>query len=307
MAKIKNKAKVDKFKSFYDVDVNSAVNMLIDATKNKQISWTVLENINSITYSCKLPRGGSNIYVFVRKNINETTYKLNRGAIDIIHRILGEKLNNEIKNSNPEIKKSNSKLSNKKIDLRSHNNKVKQELEYKDFLIRSNVFKCMNKKHVFQNIDAVIKVAKRSTEEELEITIPAGYCCSCRKYYIHSSVYERVKKYGIIMNRVLDENTYRSTNVNGIFNLKDESILKQYGYCVSQEEGLCDIVRSKILANLVDHDILSKTEILSYLDFFIISHPTQLCAIDKWEYDKDFIINYKKGSYKKYGVGILKR
>lgn len=52
--------------------------------------------------------------------------------------------------------------------------------------------------------------------------------------------------------------------------LAQESILKQYGYSVSKTEDLSDTVRQKILAVLIDNHIITKNDIISYLDFLLV-------------------------------------
>ena len=83
----------------------------------------------------------------------------------------------------------------------------------------------------------------------------------------------------------------------------------QYGYTVSKEYDLMEITRHKILANLIDNKIMTKSAIISYLDFFISQHnnPKYQMAVGKWELDRDFVRDYKVGMYTKYGVGGIKR
>ena len=59
---------------------------------------------------------------------------------------------------------------------------------------------------------------------------------------------------------------------NGKYGMKlaQESILKQYGYSVSKTEDLSDTVRQKILAVLIDNHIITKNDIISYLDFLLV-------------------------------------
>lgn len=92
--------------------------------------------------------------------------------------------------------------------------------------------------------------------------------------------------------------------------LAQESILRQYGYNVSQEEGLTEARRRKILALLVDNKVMTRNDIISYLDFFINQRKYQHKfekAIDKWTRDKEFIANYKSGEYSQYGVTRIYR
>ena len=74
--------------------------------------------------------------------------------------------------------------------------------------------------------------------------------------------------------------------------LAQESILMQYGYNVSQTVGLSARQRQKILAVMIDNKVLSKSEIISYLDFFIRQHGSRNnmgIAISKWEDDREFV------------------
>ena len=82
---------------------------------------------------------------------------------------------------------------------------------------------------------------------------------------------------GTPMCRISDEKAYMKSNVytNGM-QLAPESVLMQYGYSVSQQEDLSESRRQKILAVLLDYKILTKTEIISYLDFFINIHDNLL-------------------------------
>lgn len=64
------------------------------------------------------------------------------------------------------------------------------------------------------------------------------------------------------------------------------------------------------LAVIIDNKIMSKSEIISYLDFFInqrSSIPRMEVAISKWEADRDFVENYKIGHYIQFGVKAIYR
>ena len=92
--------------------------------------------------------------------------------------------------------------------------------------------------------------------------------------------------------------------------LARESILMQYGYNVSKVEGLSNESRQKILAIIIDNKILSKTEIISYLDFFInqrLSLNNMKDAVAKWKEDRKFVENYKNDVYGQVGVSAIYR
>ena len=84
----------------------------------------------------------------------------------------------------------------------------------------------------------------------------------------------------------------------------------QYGYNVSKVEGLSNESRQKILAIIIDNKILSKTEIISYLDFFInqrLSLNNMKDAVAKWKEDRKFVENYKNDVYGQVGVSAIYR
>lgn len=178
----------------------------------------------------------------------------------------------------------------------------------KDFLVKGNTFKCTHQKHTIENVDAMINIDIDGKVEQTRIS--AGYCEQCKVYFILDSTYQKLKKKGIILCRITDEKVYmKGGSVNGT-QLAQESILMQYGYNVSQTEGLTATRRQKILAVMIDNKILSKSEIISYLDFFISqrsSMPNMGIAISKWEDDREFVENYRVGHYSKFGVNAIYR
>ena len=87
--------------------------------------------------------------------------------------------------------------------------------------------------------------------------------------------------------------------------LAQESILMQYGYNISQIEDLSSLRKKKILALLVDNNILTSSDVISYLDFFYKPKETSIQILKshkKWEDDREFIENYNTGNYAKYGI-----
>lgn len=81
-------------------------------------------------------------------------------------------------------------------------------------------------------------------------------------------------------------------------------------YNVSETTGLSSTARQKILAVIIDNNILSKSGIISYLDFFIRqrSHMSNMeTAISKWEEDEEFVEHYRIGEYTKFGVNAIYR
>lgn len=145
-----------------------------------------------------------------------------------------------------------------------------------------------------------------------KITIPAGYCPSCDVYFIMESTYKTIKNSGIPICKTMDDKTYISTQGNQLFGKwSQESILMQFGYSVSQTDDLPAVQRQKILAAIVDNNVISKSDVISYLNSFIDLRKNQKnadgsmkfrVAIKRWTEDRDFITNYKTGSFKEVQV-----
>ena len=183
------------------------------------------------------------------------------------------------------------------------------QIGVKDFIVRRAVFKCMHSKHKVEDLVAAVKVIDDDGREKL-VKITAGYCEQCKIYFIMESTYEKLRNMGVVLCRICDEKSYmKNTWVNGM-KLAQESILMQFGYTVSQEEGLSSSRRQKILAVMIDNKILSKSEIISYLDFFISQRQYQSkfeIAVSKLEADREFVQEYKVGQYTQFGVNAIYR
>ena len=68
--------------------------------------------------------------------------------------------------------------------------------------------------------------------------------------------------------------------------------------------------RQKILGIIIDNKILSKSEIISYLDFFInqrLSLDNMKDAVAKWKEDRIFVENYKNDEYDQVRVNSIYR
>ena len=190
-----------------------------------------------------------------------------------------------------------------------------QDIDAHDFIVRSfsSVFRCRNKAHKLKDIRATFNtISRKGTISSIEI--PAGYCPQCNIYFILESTYLRIRQSGVPICRVIDEKKYI---INGIHNsvkdtaLAQESVLMQFGYTVSQAEDLPMIQRRAILASIVDYQVLTKNEIISYLDYFIRYRKNQKnpdgslrygTAIDKWKDDREFISKYEIGNYTKVAM-----
>ena len=188
--------------------------------------------------------------------------------------------------------------------------KVCGTIGIQDFVVRRSAFKCMHNQHTISNIDAVLKIMKKRDGKIVDKKVAAGFCAECNTYFIMESTFENIKKYGIPLCRISDEKTYLSNSRIGDIQMAQESVLMQFGYNVGQKEDLSESIRHRILAIIIDNHILSKAEIISYLDFFISQRMSQHkyeIAISKWEKDKEFVSSYRQGEFTQYGVNAIYR
>lgn len=179
----------------------------------------------------------------------------------------------------------------------------------KDFVVRRFVFRCMHSQHKVVDLTAAVTIVNDDGKEKL-VKVTAGYCQECNVYFIMESTYIKLRTMGVVLCRICDEKTYMANSYMGRMKLARESILMQFGYTVSQEEGLSATKRQKILAVIIDNKILTKSEVISYLDFFIRQRQYQSkyeIAISKWEADRDFVREYKIGEYTQFGVNAIYR
>lgn len=208
--------------------------------------------------------------------------------------------------------KAGSKTANEKD---GDNKKAKPEKELdnnihvKDFVVRRNTFKCLHNDHKLKDIAGTVGVITQKGEVK-QLKISAGYCPQCKIFFILESTYDYLKSKGTPLCRISSEKAYlKGTGSYNGMKLAQESILMQHGYSVSQEEALSPIRRQKILAILIDNEILTKSDVIGYLDFFISqkkSNPKFEKAILKWQNDREFVAEYKIGAYKQYSInGIL--
>lgn len=143
----------------------------------------------------------------------------------------------------------------------------------------------------------------------LEVVDTLLYSLCTNRYEIIRATYNKTLSYSFVdiqlfRNYVID---YGRPELSPVFsfkqvkstesfdNLKTESILRMYGYNVSQDNGLSSGKRQTLLAEIVDLEILPINKIVSFLNFFIKTHTDDkyYYARNKWESDMQFIQNYR--------------
>ena len=169
---------------------------------------------------------------------------------------------------------------------------------FKDFLVRTDIYKCRAQGHNIEDVTAIVYCLTKAGEV-IRKEIMAGYCQNCNQYYLLNREYDRLRMNYILLCRVIDstEPTINKYNNDAFTELNKESILKQYGYTVNQEDGLSAIQRRTILEFLLVSNILTKSEICSHLDWLINTRTYNTAkyrlALKKWKEDRYYIEHYQ--------------
>lgn len=290
-----NKKMVDEW-----VGNNSLIEWLYSITLNKEIIWEAThiklgENgiIKGIykDYNIRVERTGSVISTRYYSDalreitlyVDDVAYKSMDGYewIDIWNKIIAE-IEKQYKEKNNTIE----------YDLNILPNFGK--LSISDVLVYSYDFNC-EKNHIVEDVCVIIPVCN-TNGERIDITAPAGYCRVCNHYFILMSIYHQVLTYGKPLCQVYENIPQKHNNTS--FNtegLAAESPLHIYGYEVNKESNLSNEQRWAILEEVINENVLTKENIISYLDWFCntrkrMANMTE--AINKWQMDRKHIVDY---------------
>lgn len=90
--------------------------------------------------------------------------------------------------------------------------------------------------------------------------------------------------------------------------LREQSILRMYGYQAGITNGLPENDRQNILTHVIENKIMTPHEIISFLNFLISFHESKKFAVLDWKHDIEFIHKYTQNEYiqELYRQGILK-
>ena len=151
---------------------------------------------------------------------------------------------------------------------------------YKGFI------KCQRDHHNLTSVNA-----KLLTKNGKPIYLNVNYCKDCKQFFISYSEYLHYRAmYGVLIAKiVMISNGEYSSDIDY---LAAESPLKLCGYSVSQAEGLTTQARQDLLRELIELDIIKKTEVIRYLSWFIQMNGQKFgneIARSKWESDLDYV------------------
>ena len=123
----------------------------------------------------------------------------------------------------------------------------------------------------------------------------------------YQSFEEYRKRYGLIIGNFRE---LYNDSFDGDFDLALESPLKLSGYNVSQKEGLSQKERHFILATIIHNGIMTKGEVIRYLNYFIKMQGAKTgneIALNKWKDDLMFVQEYNKSIQPKAYIAEIKR
>ncbi|MCR5676425.1 MAG: hypothetical protein K6G13_00125 [Agathobacter sp.] len=184
-----------------------------------------------------------------------------------------------------------------------------EEIDFRKFVIHSDMSSCNRKGHDCEEINARIYVFSSSAGMQ-EYVIDAYYCEDCKAYYISESVYNALKQKGNLMCQVFTPQSFEEYKKESNYgaNFLPEGILHIAGYNVGQADNLSADERRKILEYIMESGLLKKNEILFRLNEFIKSKesiPNMELAVSKWKADRDWLRGYSSAGKRLVGIKYI--
>lgn len=163
--------------------------------------------------------------------------------------------------------------------------------------------RCHRDKHSLIQATAIVS-GRNGSDVELNVE----YCKECDRYLLRYQSFEEYRKrYGLIIGNFRE---LYNDSFDGDFDLALESPLKLSGYTVSQKEGLNQKERRFILATIIHNEIMTKGEVIRYLNYFIKMQGAKIgneIALSKWKDDLMFVQEYNKSIQPKVYINEIKR
>lgn len=172
----------------------------------------------------------------------------------------------------------------KKVVVQKHN-----------IIIVSQKFRCIREGHELE--DVIIQVRLLHHGNISVVPVAGGYCSSCNRYYIYSEVFDNFLR-GLKPGTVILQNRFKAPD--GMYGevydvttgLRTQSLLNKCGYSVSYNNGMSDDSRKELLHQIINSKLMTKQEIMSYLNYFINFNGKKLgneYAKMMWEKDLLFL------------------
>lgn len=192
-----------------------------------------------------------------------------------------------------------------------YNPNKEHKIQFADFVVKGNIFRC-NSNHSIEQVQAFVDVMTSNGEIVTE-KVTAGYCRTCKCYFILEVDFNNLRGKGVLLCQLLTYDAYikKGFAIMSGEELKPESLLHQSGYNVSASEDLSTQQRQEILKLVVDNGLYTVSGICSHLDWLIsrnkkITNRDMSEAIAKWTEDRQFISSYKSESQRVVGINKIK-
>ena len=158
-------------------------------------------------------------------------------------------------------------------------------------LVKIKANQCFNDDSKLIDINGKTKILQEDGTMK-DVSFLAAYCIQCGRFYIHESVYNSLRKQGILQCSIISPSHSLSNAENSVIEWNEESILHLYGYNVNSQENLTNEQRQAILYNIVKSKKISRFEIVDHLGFLIQLNKDKVnfnSAIAKWKMDAEFV------------------
>lgn len=141
------------------------------------------------------------------------------------------------------------------------------------------------------------------------IQLSVNYCKSCDKFFIDLTSFEAYqKRYGFIIGNIVLEETANTSYKE--LALSEASPLRLCGYSVNQQENLSRETRQYIIRKIITLDIMSKSDVIRYLEYFINMNGKRRgnqIAISKWKEDLAYTLTSNFDEQNKFNISKITR
>lgn len=157
------------------------------------------------------------------------------------------------------------------------------------------------------NVVTATAVLLGKNDQTIELTV--NYCKDCKRFFINYISYEAYRnKYGVLIGNIVLEDEDR--NIFSDVVLAEASPLKLCGYSVNQQDGYSKETRWYIISKIIDRGIMSKSEVIRYLEYFININgrkKSNQLALSKWKEDLKFTLSYESSKQERHFISEIKR
>lgn len=176
-----------------------------------------------------------------------------------------------------------------KLEYVDQNEEPKKWTDDDILYIHKNHIKCQRDNHHIVSATAILTGLNHR-----EISLNVNYCKKCKMFFMNYTTYEMYReKYGVLLGHLRMDSYSESMHDGQI--LADESPLKLCGYSVNQKDGYTNSTREYIISQIIDKVIMTKSEVVRYLEYFIGMNGKKRgneLALEKWKADLKFTLNY---------------